>query len=451
MNKIALIFKREYLTRVTKKSFLILTILTPLLFAVVMFLPSYLMTRENTEEQKVAVIDRSTIFLGKLNDSRSTKFIFYPVSDYEKVKKNFENGEFYALLEVPENILVSNRVLVYSKKQINIDVKSHINSQLERQFEELKRSELVARVGIPDLDEQMRNTKASIAVETIKIDEDGKGKKGSTEIAMVMGYIVGFLIYMFVFLYGTMVMRGVLEEKQNRIVEVIISSVKPIELMIGKILGIAAVGLTQFVIWVLLMCGIFMGAKSFLLKESTVQQMAQVQSQNIMSGGSQVSAEMMQNIEPNKMNEIMTQISSVNFTEIIIYFLIYFILGYLLYSSLMAAIASAVDSEEDVNQLMLPVQMPLIVSLIIMMNVMKNPEGALAIWCSHIPFTSPMIMMVRIPFGVPWWEVLISISILVVTTFATVWFAAKIYRTGVLMYGKKITWKELFKWMKYRN
>lgn len=451
MNKILLIFNREYLTRVTKKSFLLLTILMPLIFAVLMFLPSYLMTRENSEEQKVAVIDRSTIFLGNIKDSRSTKFVFFPVTEYENVKKSFENGDFYAMLEVPDNILVSNKVLVFSKKQINIDVKNHIDYQLEKRLEDLKRSELVARVGIPDLEEQMQNTKASIAVETIKIDEDGKGKKGSTEIAMVMGYVVGILIYMFVFLYGTMVMRGVLEEKQNRIVEVIISSVRPIELMIGKILGIAAVGLTQFVIWVLLMGGIFMGAKSFLLKQDSVQQMAQLQSQNIMAGGNQVSAEMMQNIEPSKMNEIMSQISGINFTEIIIYFLIYFILGYLLYSSLMAALASAVDSEEDVNQLMLPVQMPLLVSLIIMMNVMKNPEGALAIWCSYIPFTSPMIMMVRIPFGVPWWGVLISIIILAVTTFATIWVAAKIYRTGILMYGKKITWKELFKWLSYKS
>jgi ABC-2 type transport system permease protein len=449
MNKIALIFKREYLTRVKKKSFLILTVLTPLLFAVMMFLPSYLATRENREEQKVAVIDRSTIFLGNLNDSKSTKFIFFPVAEYENVKKNFENGEYYAMLEIPDNILVSNKVLVFSKKQINIDVKSQINSQLEWRLEDVKRSELVARIGIPDLEEQMQHTKTSIVVETIKIGEDGKGKKGSTEIAMVLGYIVGFLIYMFVFLYGTMVMRGVLEEKQNRIVEVIISSVKPVELMIGKILGIAAVGLTQFIIWVLLMGGIFMGAKSFLLSENTVQQMAQ--SQSIMVGGNQASVEMMQNIEPNKMNEIVSQISGINFTEVIIYFLIYFILGYLLYSSVMAALASAVDSEEDVNQLLLPVQVPLIVSLIIMMNVIKNPEGALAIWCSHIPFTSPIIMMVRIPFGVPWWEVFISIAILAVTTFATIWVAAKIYRTGILMYGKKITWKELFKWLTYRN
>ncbi|HNW51115.1 MAG TPA: ABC transporter permease [Prolixibacteraceae bacterium] len=451
MNKIKLIIEREYLSRVKKKSFLVLTLLTPILFGLLMFLPSYLMTRENKEEQKVAVIDRSSIFLGNLEDSKSTKFKFFPVNEYETVKQNFQKGEYYALLEIPENILTTNKVLVFSNKQINIDVKNHINWQLEKKLEDIKREELVKRVGIPDLEDQIKKTKTSISVETIKVGEDGKGKKSSTEIAMVLGYVIGFLIYMFVFLYGTMVMRGVLEEKQNRIVEVIISSVKPVELMIGKIIGIAAVGLTQFVIWVVLIFGISLGAKSFFLSDSAVQQMSQAQSQNIMMGSNQAAVELTQNVGNSQFNEIMAQISGINFAGIIICFLVYFILGYLLYSSLMAAIASSVDTEEDVNQLMLPIQIPLIASIIIMMSAIKNPEGPLAVWCSHIPFTSPIIMMVRVPFGVPWWEILVSMSILAITTLVTVWFAAKIYRTGVLMYGKKITWKELIKWMKYRG
>lgn len=235
MNKTLLIFQREYLTRVKKKSFLILTILTPLLFAGIMFLPTYLATRENSEEQKVAVIDKSSIFLGKIENSKSTHFIFIKPEEFESVKDNFKNSSYYALLEIPDNILTTNRVVVFSQKQINIDVKSHIDYQLEKRLEDIKRSELIERVGIADLEEQLKNTKASVVVETIKMGEDGAVKKGSTEIAMILGYVVGFLIYMFVFIYGSMVMRGVMEEKQNRIVEVIISSVKPIQLMLSLI------------------------------------------------------------------------------------------------------------------------------------------------------------------------------------------------------------------------
>jgi ABC-2 type transport system permease protein len=449
MNKTILIFQREYMTRVKKKSFLILTILTPLLFAGIMFLPTYLATKENKEEQKVAVVDRSAVFLGNLNNSGSTHFIYIKPEDFEVVKKDFNNSDYYALLEIPQNIMTSNKVIVFSKKQINIDVKNHIDYQLEKRLEDIKRSELIDRVGIPDLEEQLKNTKASISVETIKLSEDGETSKGSTEIAMILGYIVGFLIYMFVFIYGSMVMRGVLEEKQNRIVEVIISSVKPIQLMIGKILGIAAVGLTQFLIWVILIGGIFIGAQSFI-KADTVKTLSETQTQNLVMSSGPASG-MVDSVQLSKAEEIMAQISSFNFAEIIIYFLVYFLLGYLLYSSLMAAIASAVDTEEDLNQFMMPIQIPLIAAIIILVNVMKNPEGSLAIWFSHIPLTSPIIMMVRIPFGVPWWEVCISIAILALTTYASIWMAAKIYRTGVLMYGKKLTWKELGKWLTYKS
>ena len=340
--------------------------------------------------------------------------------------------------------------MVSSQKHISIDVKSHIDSQLERVLENQKRAELISRVGIPDLEEQLKATKTNISVETIKIGDDGLARKGSTEIAMGIGFAASFLIYMFVFMYGGMVMRGVSEEKQNRIVEVIISSVKPIQLMMGKILAIAAVGLTQVLIWLVLLLGIFTGAKSMLGSDPKMQQLAQSQAENIMMG-TNPSVQVMQTIEPNQFDQIAEQITSLNLPMLIISFIVYFILGYLLYSSLMAAIAAAVDSEEDVNQFMLPVTIPLVAAIVMMANVVKNPDGAIAIWGSHIPFTSPIIMMVRIPFGVPWWELLISISVLAITMFGAVWVAAKIYRTGILMYGKKPTWKELGKWLKYKS
>lgn len=451
MNKTFIIFKREYLTRVTKKSFLIMTLLMPILLGGVMVLPGYLATRENDKTEKVAVVDRSTLFLGQFKDSKSTKFKYIPEADYNKIKDNLKNSEYYALLEIPQNILTLNKVIVFSAKQINIEVKSHIERQLEKRIEDQKRAVIIARIGIPDLEKQIEDTKTQISVETIKLGDDGVGKKGSTEIAIAVGYATGFIIYMFVFIYGSMVMRGVLEEKQNRIVEVIISSVKPVQLMMGKILGLAAVGLTQFLIWILLMAGIFVGAKSMFGSDKVMQQMAQSQNQNIMMGNNQSAVQMVQNIEPNQFDKIVEQIEGVNFPLIIICFLIFFLLGYLLYSSMMAAVASAVDSEEDMQQFMLPITIPIFVAMVMMFNVIKNPEGSLAFWGSMIPFTSPIIMMARIPFGVNWYEIAISMIILALSTYGMVWMAAKIYRTGILMYGKKPTWRELGKWIRYKN
>jgi len=427
-----------------------MTLLMPILMGALMVVPTYLANKESTSEQLVGVVDRSSIFLGELENSKSTKFQFIKPEEYDKIKDNLQAKGFYALLEIPGNILTTNKVVVSSQKQISIDVKSHIDSQLERVLENQKRAELISRVGIPDLEEQLKATKTNISVETIKIGDDGLARKGSTEIAMGIGFAASFLIYMFVFMYGGMVMRGVSEEKQNRIVEVIISSVKPIQLMMGKILAIAAVGLTQVLIWLVLLLGIFTGAKSMLGSDPKMQQLAQSQAENIMMG-TNPSVQVMQTIEPNQFDQIAEQITSLNLPMLIISFIVYFILGYLLYSSLMAAIAAAVDSEEDVNQFMLPVTIPLVAAIVMMANVVKNPDGAIAIWGSHIPFTSPIIMMVRIPFGVPWWELLISISVLAVTMFGAVWVAAKIYRTGILMYGKKPTWKELGKWLKYKS
>ncbi len=453
MNKILLIVKREYLTRVKKKSFLIMTLLTPLLFAAIIILPGYFATKESKEAYKVAVLDRSTLFLGELDDSQSTKIIFIEEEDYPEIKANLGSNEYYALLDVPENILITNKVMLYSKKQISIDVKNHIDRQIERKLENQKRAELIERVGVPDLEEQLSQTRTRIDVETIKLQEDGKGKKGATEIAMGIGYGAGFLIYMFVFLYGNMVMRGVLEEKQNRIVEVIISSVKPVQLMMGKIIGLAAVGLTQFFIWIILIAGIFTGAKTLILPGAEGGS-SMTSPESVMMQNEQLS-QMMGGVEMTEFEEnfanITQQLESINFTEIILYFLIFFILGYLLYSSLMAAVASAVDSEEDMQQFMLPITIPLIAAIVMLVNVIKNPEGQLAFWGSHIPFTSPILMMVRIPFGVAWWEVAISIGTLFITTLALIWVAAKIYRTGILMYGKKPTWKELGKWLTYKN
>lgn len=436
----------------------------PVLFGLITILPALIASREDSTEHKVAVVDRSMIFLGNLNDSKSTKFTFVPVSEFKTTRESLKDSGYYALLEIPTNIAITNKALIYSHNQVNIDVKNHIENELKNVIEGQKRAELVESIGVPDLEKQLQSTITHISVNSIIISEtaenDGdsskSAKKGSTETAMIIGYIFGFAIYMFIFMYGNMVMRGVAEEKQNRIVEVIISSVKPIQLMMGKILGIAAVGLTQIAIWVILIGCLIVGAGSLSNgSKNDVPQVA-IQAQSIMDKSSNmptVNDEIsLQTITADsETGEIYEIIKGLDFFKLITSFIIFFVLGYLLYSSMMAAVAAAVDSDEDMNQFILPITIPLIAALIIMVNVVRSPESQLAVWASHIPFTSPIIMMVRIPFGVAWWEIIVSAAILALSTYAAIWMASKIYRTGILMYGKKTTWKELYKWVKKRS
>jgi ABC-2 type transport system permease protein len=279
------------------------------------------------------------------------------------------------------------------------------------------------------------------------LGEEGKAVKSSTEIAMAIGYAAGFLIYMFVFIYGTMVMRGVMEEKSNRIVEVIISSVKPFQLLFGKIIGIGLVGLTQIAIWITLTIAITTGVTTFARNQTTP---TAAQSQSVMAGSG--IQQIANNPEAqNKVVEIIGMIGNLNIPLIVFALFFYFICGFILYASLMGAIGSAVDSDEDAQQMMLPVMMPLIFSIIILFAVAKNPEGPLAFWASMIPLTSPVIMMVRIPFGASAWEIILSMGLLLATILGTIWMAGKIYRTGILMYGKKVNLKEIVKWLFYKN
>ena len=261
MKKVGIIIKREYNTRVKKKSFIILTLLMPVLFAAVTILPTYLATMNDTEERTVAVYDGSGIFLGRLESSEYTKFHFIPKEDYDKLRDNLKESNYYALLAIPPNVINTNNVQLFSEKNIPFDLKNQIDRNLSSIVEKDKRSELLKQAAVPDLEQKLEAARTNIHVNTIRVGDKGEEHKSSTEIAMVLGYIFGFMIYIFIFIYGTMVMRGVMEEKQNRIVEVIISSVKPFELMMGKIVGIALVGLTQFAIWVVLFIGIFNVAK----------------------------------------------------------------------------------------------------------------------------------------------------------------------------------------------
>ena len=443
MSKIGLVLTREYTTRVKKKSFIIMTILMPALMAAMFILPAYFMSQDDTKIRTIAVYDGSTILLGQLESNDYTKYKFIPEDEYNKIKDNLKATDFYAMLVIQPNVLNTKTVQLISTSNIPFDLKNQIQNKIRSVIEKEKMAEVIKQTAIPDLEARIAATKTPISVNTIKLGEGGEAKKSSTEIGMILGYIFGFVIYMFILLYGQMVMQGVMEEKQSRIVEVIISSVKPFELMMGKIIGIAMVGLTQLAIWIILGIAIIAGAKGMMpgaQHAGTAQEiMAQAQVAN------QAPAQL------DKMQDILSMLGSVNFPLIIGCFIFFFIGGYLLYSSMFAAVGSAVDAMEDAQQFMMPIMMPIILAILVMMSAIKNPEGATAFWFSMIPFTSPVVMMARIPFGVPAWQLALSMLVLVITFVGMVWAAGKIYRTGILMYGKKTSWKELGKWLTYKS
>lgn len=447
MNKSILILKREYLTRVKKKSFIIMTLLVPLMMAALTILPTYLAMMDDKEERTIAVYDPTSLILNQLESNEYTKFHYIPENEFQELRKNFKSDKYYGVLHIPINILTTGHAEMISDKQVTFDIKNLITRRIENIIEKEKREKVIYEIGVPDLEKKLAATKTDITLDTIKLGEEGKAVKSSTEIAMAIGYAAGFLIYFFVFIYGTMVMRGVMEEKSNRIVEVIISSVKPFQLLFGKIVGIGLVGLTQIAIWIILTVGITTGVVTFA-GHNSVQ--TATQAQNIMSGpGMQQMANSPE--AQNKVVEIIGMIGNLNIPLIIFALFFYFICGFILYASLMGAIGSAVDSDEDAQQMMLPVMMPLIFSIIILFAVAKNPEGPLAFWASMIPLTSPVTMMVRIPFGVSAWEIILSMGLLLGTILGTIWMAGKIYRTGILMYGKKVNLKEIVKWLFYKN
>lgn len=410
-----------------------------------MFLPGYLMTMDDNQTRTIAVYDASAVFLGRLENSEFTKFKFIPKEESQTVKNDLKNSSYYALLMIEPNFLTTKAVQVISERNIPWDVKSQIQDKIQGIIEKDKMAEVVKETNIPDLEKKIAATKTNINVETIKVGAGGEAKKSSTEIGMVLGYIFGFLIYMFIFIYGSMVMQGVMEEKQSRIVEVIISSVRPFQLMMGKIVGIAFVGLTQFALWVILGITILSASKNFYPGASHAQQI-----QNVMAQ-SQDATKQAATAQIDKMQEVFTMIDTINFPLLIACFIFFFIGGYLLYSSMFAAVGSAIDAQEDAQQFMFPITLPIILSIIVMMSAIKNPEGPIAFWFSMIPFTSPIVMMARIPFGVPYWQLALSMALLIVTFVGMVWVTGKIYRTGILMYGKKPSWKEIGKWLTYKS
>jgi ABC-type Na+ efflux pump, permease component len=413
MNKIKIVVGREYFTRVKKRSFIVLTILMPVLFIGLILGAFFLSTIESGEIKKVMVLDGTGEYRNILKDNEQYEFLAQKGSLEDFRQQSDE--EVYATLVITENLLENPKALtLYSRSQVQASLLQHISSQLDVYLSEKK----LESYQISGLKQMIEDSKIQVRIENIRMSDSGKETQSSAEFASTLGMIFTFLIYMFIFSYGVMVMQGVIEEKTNRIIEVMVSSVKPFDLMMGKLIGIGLVGLTQFGIWAVLFLT-FTLSGSFLMNGSEIFQQF-----SVMLGGADM-------------------------ISLFFYFILFFIGGYLIYASLFAAIGAMVNAQEDTQQYMMPLTVLIFFAFYAGFYSSQNPDGPLAFWTSLIPLTSPIVMMTRLPFGVPWWELLLSITLLALTVILIVALAAKIYRVGILMYGKKPTYAEILKWFKY--
>lgn len=444
MNKTFIIISREFSTRVRKKSFLVVTIFVPILFILFYAFLMWLMLKDDTQERKIAVVNASTLER-PLETINNTKFEYttQPITE-ENAADFLKNKDYYAVMWIPANVMDSAEIPIYSFSQVTMELKNTISSQLRKKIENIKKSSVIAASQIPDLEEKLDATRTPVIVRTLMITETGQAKESSSEIASIIGVAAGFIIYFFIFIYAAQVMKGVIEEKTNRIIEVLVSSVKPFQFLLGKIIGVASVGLVQFLIWIVLIGGSVMALQAAFLPDIDLEALrnstnlaAMAQTQELGAEELAVIQSIVKTIEPKF---ILTFLGA---------FLFYFIGGYLLYASLFAAIGAAVDNETDSQQFMTPLSIILAIGVYIGFTAMKSPESPLVFWSSLIPFTSPTVMLVRIPFGVPAWQIITSMALLIGAFIFFTWLSGKIYRTGILMYGKKVTWKELYKWLKY--
>jgi ABC-2 type transport system permease protein len=438
MNKIWLVIQREYLTRVRNKTFILSTILTPIGF-VAIIAAVVLITVKNVRQEKVAVVDAQGVLKSNLESSKAVTYDFAPGVD----TSNFTAKGYSAILLAPHTgsnntpnfkLITEKSLSAIANNRIEDDISSALENNMISQ--ELKVD--------PRRIDSIKSRADAVALETNKRGEDGGITKSNFSVASSLGYVTAFLIYIMMIVYGTMVMRGVMEEKTNRIAEVVISSVKPFQLMIGKIVGIGAVGLTQFLIWIILI-GVISAAATSLIPADVAQQMQDAQ--NSMPGQSAQTSEAVKTLANAQL-----MLSNINWPLIVGAFLFYFFGGYLFYAALFAAVGSAVNEDaNDAQSLTFPIMLPIILAIIIMINSINDPSSTLATWASIIPFTSPVVMMSRIPFGVPdtvpYWELALSVILLVAGFLFTTWLSAKVYRTGILLYGKKPTWKEMMKWI----
>ena len=434
MNKLGLIIAREYMSIVGRKSFIFMTIGLPLLFILVAAVPAILayFNDKGSDTQQIAVIDETGRYAAALHSDDMYNFVAVRGDTVTNAREFYDKagGGLDAIVIIPRNVDSTGVVNIFSEGTITPALASTVRSALTDTIENAH----LADMGIPNLQEMIDKAHVDVDVRSIKWSEQGE-QESSTDAAMGLGLLLSFITYMFVLMYGAMIMTSVIEEKTNRIVEVVVSSCRPFQLMLGKIIGVGLVGLTQMAIWIALLAivgtiaGSALGISSMPTDAISAEQMA--------------SAADMGAIE-----SIMRQTLSINYGPIILNFVLYFIGGYLLYSSLFAGLGSAVDQASDSSQFTTPVILIMIIALYAGIACMDNPSGPMAVWCSIIPFTSPVVMMVRLPFGVPTWQLLLSIGLLFATALAIVWIAARIYRRGILHYGQKTSLGTLFKWIK---
>ena len=413
MSKTGIVIRREYMTRVRKKSFIILTLVMPILFAGMVVGIIFLSSISDKKKKVIVVADEIGEYFPVLKNTDQYVFI-EAKKGFADFRKNSDES-VYATLLISDDLLKNpEAITLYSQKQLVNTVESTITSQLNPYLSDKK----LDSYQIPNLKNIIEDSKVKLKIKTIKTDETGKETQTSAEFASIVGIVFTFLIYSFIFAYGAMVMQGVMEEKTNRIVEVIVSSVKPFDLMMGKLVGIGLVGLTQLGIWAIVALGVSFSGLFLSGSFSMVQSMSKL-------------------------------FEAVNIAEISFYFILFFIGGYMMYASLFAAIGAMVNSQEDTQQYMMPIYVLILFAFYAGFFSAQNTDGPLAFWASLVPFTSPIVMMVRVPFGVPWWQMLLSVALLAITVILIVKLAAKIYRVGILMYGKKPTYAEIVKWLKY--
>lgn len=438
MNKIFLVIQREFLSRVKKKSFLLATLLVPLLFPAIIGGMVYLayQNEKNKELEVVQVLNESSLLVFEDNESYDYELVEGPL---DSAKNRFSQSEDFALIYVPKfEVDKPEGVRFYAHTSPGVNLVKGFESKIESQIRDIK----LTRSGLTE--DQLDELKTSVQIESFNLDETGSEKKSDSGLTFGIGYVMGFLIYIFLFAYGAQVMQGVIEEKNSKIVEVIVSTVRPFHMMIGKVVGVASVGIFQFLIWMILMGVISFAGMSIFGLSMDPMETAQMMEQ----AGGEASAVQ----SSAKVQEMMSLINDIPITKIVLLFVFFFLGGYLLYGALFAAVGSAVDTPADAQQFMMPIMMPIIVALLgLMMFVFPDPNGTVSFWLSIIPFTSPIVMMGRIGFGVPAWEIALSMALLVGGFIFTLWLAGRIYRIGILMHGTKVNYKVLAKWFMQKN
>jgi ABC-2 type transport system permease protein len=449
MRNIKTIIGREYLTRVKKKSFLLTTFIVPILFAALCILPSVIMFMAKDTGKKVAVVDQSGIVMPYLVDTDAVDYQDYSAEPADSMKANFEELGLDVLVIVSPLDTAAKTVSVssYSPKPLSMELKEGVQSKVNDAVEDYR----LALYDITDLKQIMEDVKANISMSTYTMDESGEEKITSSEVYMIISMILSIIIYMFIAMFSGMVMQSVIEEKASRVVEVLVSSVKATELMFGKIIGVACVALTQFFLWIVLTLVLVGGFSAFVGFDSLMGDPAQTEQMMEMTaqmGGVDMAEMTAAMQEEEGLGAVLSTLKDINWVQMIFAFIIYFALGYLLYASLFAAIGSAVENEADTTQLQMPITLPLMLAFFIALYAFNAPDSQIVWWGSMIPFTSPIVMLARIPFGVPMWELALSIALLVMTFGACGWLSAKIYKIGILMFGKKTTFKDLWKWLR---